>query len=120
MSELRERDGARRYDQVLDVLPHYTPAERAEAFYIIESRYCWSCGHPPADCQCAAPPADAVRAAARALVDKLDAVVAHPRWLGVFGLAQLHGAEYVGPTFGAERDALRAALDASERADGAA
>jgi hypothetical protein len=50
----REVDGAHRYDQVLDVLSHYTPAERAEAFYLMESRYCWDCGHPPADCQCAA------------------------------------------------------------------
>jgi hypothetical protein len=52
--------------------------------------------------------------AAQALVDKLDAMCASPQWLGLFGLAHSHGIKYDGPTFGPERDALRAALARKE------
>ena len=48
---------AHRYDQVLNVLAHYTPAERAECCYHIESRYCWDCGQAVGECECGPPAA---------------------------------------------------------------
>jgi hypothetical protein len=74
VSEQEERE--HRYDQVLDVLDHYTPAERAEAFYSIESRWCWDCGWPPEQCQCPAtlggPTREQVAEVQRIILDGAD------------------------------------------------
>jgi hypothetical protein len=42
--------GDRRFSQVLDVLERYTPEQRAELFYIAESKWCWDCGKTYDEC----------------------------------------------------------------------
>lgn len=53
-----------------------------------------------------------VREAARALLDKLDVV--RDATVGIYAVAAIHHAPYTGPTYKAEYDALRTALDADD------
>lgn len=64
--------------------------------------------------ECADPPRrqpDAVVAAAKALVARLDMIEADDRYQSVWLHAYNHGLPYTGPTYEAELQALRAALD---------
>jgi hypothetical protein len=58
-------------------------------------------------------PAGEAAALLEALVTKLDEILAHPAYKGVFTLAHVHGMSYKGPKFDAEYDAARAYLEAS-------
>jgi hypothetical protein len=58
---------------------------------------------------------EALEKAGGALVAKMDEVIAHPAWVGAFGLSLVHGAEYDGPTFDGELSALRRALTTEAR-----
>lgn len=51
-----------------------------------------------------------VRAAAKALVEKIDVIHADRAYESVFTVAQLHVGPYAGPTYVEELAALRAAL----------
>jgi hypothetical protein len=40
--------------KIFELLERYTPEQRAQVMYEIESRWCWGCGHPydNPDCDC--------------------------------------------------------------------
>jgi len=52
--------------------------------------------------------------AARALLEKLDAIEAHGGALNAFNIAAIHGCPYTGPQYGEDMEALRTAIDAAE------
>jgi hypothetical protein len=55
---------------------------------------------------------DKTEAAAKALLNKLDEIVAHDSYLGVFMSAANHGVKYTGPTFTQEQADLKVLLEA--------
>jgi hypothetical protein len=58
---------------------------------------------------------DLIEIALRALVARLDAVHADPRYAMVWQLSQLHCGPYVGPQYIGELEAARHALKVAER-----
>ena len=57
-------------------------------------------------------PRSHVASAARALVAKLDVIHADREFQSFWSLLEAHGAEYTGPNYKAELEALRRALEA--------
>lgn len=53
---------------------------------------------------------DSIKLAAQALVDKLHAIAADPRYISVWTLYQVHGGKYEGPFYVDELTALEKAL----------
>lgn len=60
-------------------------------------------------------PSASVNEAASALLARLDLILEHPAYIGVFAMAELHGGPYRGPQCADEMVALRVALAAAPR-----
>lgn len=57
-----------------------------------------------------------LRAALKALVDKLDAINIDPSFQGLFSFAFTHGYRYTGPSYESELESARVALGLEQRA----